>query len=180
MNFVTLDSLDDTRETDDGGKRNRGEHRGRTHRMVPQQHAKRRAGILRDSISCRVVSGVFHQPAGHVGVVNHKDEVAGEDQCAPESPDLRQTTGRQCGKRPGDPLLRAAPQSKFRRQHRKTEQGEEDQIHEHKGRAAVLPRHERETPHVTQSHGAPRREHQKSQSRPQRRARLSSCLFHRK
>ena len=66
------------------------------------------------------------------------------------------------GKRTAHATLRRAANRKFHHKNRETENQEEEEVNQHKGGTAILPRDKRETPNVAKPNGATGRNQNKT------------------
>ncbi len=158
-----LDPPHHAEKADDGGKRHHAQHVLRTERLVREKSAERRGEVLRGGGVRRIVRRVFHEPPGHVRVVDHQHKAPGGDQKAHLVPEALRLLRRQQGQRLRHATPGGAPVGEFGRQQGKPQQQQEGEIHQYEGRPAVLAHDVRKTPYVAESDGTAGRHHQEPQ-----------------
>ena len=131
-------------------------------RVVFQQR-----GEIRLQGSAQIVARILEKPSRDIRVVDHQQEIARKDHAAGDRPEAAVAGRRQFAHRAGDAAPRRASHRQFRREQWEAEQGEEEKVHQHERRAAVLSHDKGETPHVPETDGASRRQHQEPEPRTQ-------------
>ena len=117
--------------------------------------------------SAQIVPGIFEQPSRNIRIVNHQQKIAGEYHLPRHRPETPVPLNGQLTHRPRHSLSGGSPYREFRSQHRKTQQRKKQQIYQDERRPAVFSDYKRETPYISQSYGAPCRQHEKAESRTQ-------------
>ena len=133
---------------------------GRTHQL--DKLSSHPFGIQAHKVSPEHFDKVVQQPPGDNGVEHHQQVVAGKAHIAVPVP--FGTLGLQPLEGQGDAPLAGPAHGQLHHHNRQAQNHQEQQIQQHKGRPAVLPRDVGKAPHVAQSNGAARRDKHKAQA----------------
>ncbi len=159
-----LHALHDPHKADKRGNGDRADRQRGAKRTVRRQRLERAAEVRRRSGVEDEIARVLHEPAGDVRIVDHQDEGARRDKDAQDAPEALPPRRRQNGQGGGEAPVRAAPDAQLGHQKRQPQQEEEGEIDDDERRAPVVADYVGKSPHVPQPHGAPRRQHQETQT----------------
>ena len=108
-------------------------------------------GIQTHKVALEHFYKVEHQPTGNGGVEHHQQIVAGNAEPAVDVP--LGSLGLQSVKRQSNALLAGPAHGKLHDHYRKAHDHQEQQVHQHKGGAAVLTGDIGKAPHISQTNG---------------------------